>query len=109
MEVQSWEEFRALRGRVFVESKEDALRAAREWRGRPCTKWTDGPRMESGAVGAAVAFWRYGGWVRRGTYLGKNKEVFDAEVLRSCGQSDSWTKGARAEGNTPSSRTHRRR
>ena len=28
-----------------------------------------------------MAFWRDGEWVRRGTYLGKNKEVFDAEVF----------------------------
>ena len=42
--------------------------------------WTDGPRPESGAVGAAVAFQGGGRWVKRGTYLGKNKEVFDAEV-----------------------------
>ena len=32
-------------------------------------------------MGAAVAFWREGEWVRRGTYLEKNKEVFDAEVF----------------------------
>ena len=61
MEVQSWEKFKALRGKVFVESKEDALRTAREWRDRPCTVWTDGSRMENGAVGAAVAFWKDGG------------------------------------------------
>ena len=43
--------------------------------------WTDGSRLESGAVEAAVAFWRNGGWTRRRTYLGKNKEVFNAEVF----------------------------
>ena len=81
MEVQDWEGFRELKGRVCVESREEALRTAREWRDRSCTVWTDGWRLESGAVGAAVAFWRDGGWVRRGTYLGKNREVFDAEVF----------------------------
>lgn len=30
-EVQVWEEFKALKGRVSVERKEDALRIAREW------------------------------------------------------------------------------
>ena len=30
-EVQSWEEFRSFRGEVFVLSKEEALRTAREW------------------------------------------------------------------------------
>ena len=42
--------------------------------------WTDGSRLESGAVGAALAFRDGERWVRRGTYLGKNKEVFDAEA-----------------------------
>ena len=41
----------------------------------------DESRFESGAVGAAVVFQSEGRWVRRGTYLGKNKEVFDAEVI----------------------------
>ena len=39
--------------------------------------WADG----SESVGAVVAFWREGRWVRRGTYLGTNKEVFDSEVF----------------------------
>lgn len=43
--------------------------------------WTDGSRLESGAVGAAAAFQNGEGWVKRVTYLGKNKEVFDAEVF----------------------------
>ena len=43
--------------------------------------WTDGSRLENGAVGAAVAFRSSKVWVRRGIYLGKNKEVFDAEVF----------------------------
>ena len=76
VEAQSWEEFRSLRG-----IKEDALRKAREWQDRTCTVWTDGSRLESEGVGAAVAFWEEGRWTRRGTYLGKNKEVYDAEVF----------------------------
>ena len=32
-------------------------------------------------MGAVVDFWRDGGRVRRATSLGKNKEVFDAEVF----------------------------
>ena len=28
-----------------------------------------------------MAWWREGGWTGRGTYLGPNKEVFDAEVF----------------------------
>lgn len=43
----------------------------------------DGSRLESGEVGAAIAFWdeKRGRWHRRGTFLGGNKEVFDAEVF----------------------------
>ena len=76
-----WEEFKVLKGKAFVEKKEEALRVAREWQDQSGTIWTDGPRLENGAVGAAVAFRDSRGWVKRGTYLGKNKEVFDAEVF----------------------------
>ena len=40
-----------------------------------------GSRLENGKVGAAVAWWKEGGWAGRGTYLGTNKEVFGAEVF----------------------------
>ena len=82
-EIQRWEEFRDLGAEVHVEEKEDALRAAREWseEDQKNTVWTDGSRLESGAVGAAVAFREGCSWKREGTYLGKNKEVFDAEVF----------------------------
>ena len=43
--------------------------------------WTDGSRLECRAVEAAVTFKGREGWVKRGTCLGKNKEVFDAEVF----------------------------
>ena len=68
-------------GRVFVERKEDALRTAHEWQDLSGTVWTDGSKLESGRVGAAVAFWERGRWARRGTYLGTKKEVSDAEVF----------------------------
>ena len=78
-EVQVWEEFREFKCKVYVGS--EALRIAGEWRDRANTMWMDGPRLESGEVEAVMAFWRNEEWVRRGTYLGKNKEVFDAEVF----------------------------
>ena len=43
--------------------------------------WTGGSRLQSGKVGAAVAWREDGGWTGRSTYLGTNKEVFDAEVF----------------------------
>ena len=68
---------------VHVEKKEDALRMAKEWRERDQkdTVWTDGSRLESGAIGAAIAFKVDGGWKREGFYLGENKEVVDTEVF----------------------------
>ena len=80
-EIQTWEEFKELRAEVIVEKKEGALRTAREWTEHQGTVWTDGSRLESGAVGAEVAFRAGDGWVKKGTYLGKNKEVFDVEVF----------------------------
>ena len=68
-------------GRFVVEKKEEALRTAKEW-DQPDTVWTDGSRQEDGAVGAACA-WRSreGEWTGRRFQLGRNKEVFDAEVF----------------------------
>ena len=45
------------------------------------TVWTDGSRLEDKRVGGAVAFKEGNGWSQRGVYLGRNKEVFDAEVF----------------------------
>ena len=81
-EKQEWEEGRRFGGRIVVEKKkEEALRTAKEWNRRD-TVWTDGSRQEGGAVGAACV-WRSpeGGWTGRRFQLGKNKEVFDAEVF----------------------------
>ena len=60
-----------------------ALRTALEWEDRRGTIWTDGPRLESGRVGAAIAWWneKRKSWHTGGLYLGDNKEVFDAEVF----------------------------
>ena len=81
-EVQMWEEFKVLMGKVIVENKEEALRAEKEWADQSGTVWTDGSRREGEAVSAALAYIdRENRWVKRGTYLGKNKEVFDAEVF----------------------------
>ena len=79
-EVQIWEEFREMRASVIVEEKEEALRTAKEWTDQENSIWTDGSRLENGAVGAAVAFKEEGVWKGKGFYLGKNKEVFDAET-----------------------------
>ena len=80
-EAQMWEEFKEMRAEVIVEKKEDTLRTAREWLEHQGTVWTDGSRLGCGSVGAALAFRVGDRWVKRGTYLGKNKEVFDAKVF----------------------------
>ena len=82
-EIQRWEEFKELRAEVHVEKKEEALRTAREWTesNQMDTVWTDGSRLEDKKVGAAVAFKSRSGWKQEGIYLGRNKEVFDAEVF----------------------------
>ena len=81
-EKQEWEEGRRFGGTIIVEKKEEALKTAKEWNG-PDTVWTDGSRQEDSAVGAACV-WRSpdrGRWTGRRFQLGKNKEVFDAEVF----------------------------
>ena len=82
-ELQRWEEFREIRATVYVERKEEALRVAREWtdENQKDTVWTDGSRLENERVGCAVAFKKEGSWKEIGLYLGRNKEVFDAEVF----------------------------
>ena len=88
-EVQVWEKFKTLRARVSVEKKEDALRTAREWSDQEGTVWADSSRLECGAVGAAFTFKEGDRWVRRGTYLGKHKEVLIQKCTPSCRQSTS--------------------
>ena len=81
VEVQRWDVLRAFQGKVFVESKEEALATAMGWSDQQGTVWTDGSRMENGQVGAAAVWWEAGKWRGSGTFLGSNKEVFDAEVF----------------------------
>ena len=82
-ELQRWEEFREMRAEVHVERKEEALETAKKWseEDQNDTVWTDGSRLENGSVGAAVAFKEGGNWKEEGTFLGGNKEVFDAEIF----------------------------
>ena len=84
-EAQVWDTLREFQGEVIVEQKEDALRTAQEWRDLGRTVWTDGSRLEDGRVGAAWAWWQEGEWRGDGSFLGTNKEVFDAEVYALLG------------------------
>ena len=80
-ELKEWGEFQQLKGTVVEDSKKETFRVAEEWDVQFSTIWTDGSRLSRGAVGTAITFWTGKGWVKRGTYLGKNKEVFDAEIF----------------------------
>ena len=83
MEVQVWEEFRQLEGDVVLDRKEDALNTGKEWQDRDRTIWTDGSRLEDVSIGAAITLWceKKKRWTTKGTFLGTNKEVFDAEAF----------------------------
>ena len=81
VKVQRWDSLRLFQGRVIVHRTEEALEVAQGWTDQERTVCTDGLRLERGEVGAAVVWWREGGWGGQGTYLGKNKEDFDAEVF----------------------------
>ena len=54
-----------------------------------------------------MAFWERGGWVKRVTYLGKNKEVFDAEVFAILRAARLLIERGEEGGGIPSSRTPR--
>ena len=79
VEPQSWEEGRTFPGGFTIDDKGPAMETAQNWR-RTGTVWTDGSRLDSGAVGAACAWQTEEGWTGRRFHLGTNKEVFDAEV-----------------------------
>ena len=97
-----WTAFRRFKGRIQIDPRGEALRAAKGWGDRRNTVWTDGSRLEDGRVGAVVVWWREAGrepprigpntgrrytpdwreagWAGRRYHLGRNKEVYDAEL-----------------------------
>ena len=79
-EVQVWDTLREFQGEVIVEGKEEALRTAQEWTDQERTVWAGGSRQDGGEVGAAWVWQQKEEWRGEGTFLGTNKEVFDAEV-----------------------------
>jgi ribonuclease HI len=86
-----------------MDSEKEAEKVAREWSDKDRTAWTDGSRLENGSVGAAVCWiepanphpepWQGQSgrmyypiaseeqWSGTSWHLGKNKEVFDAELF----------------------------
>ena len=76
-----WEEGRSFPGGYTIDDKGPALETAWCWRALRGTIWTDGSRLDSGAVGVACAWKTSEGWSGRRFHLA-NKEVFDTECKR---------------------------
>ena len=67
-------------GKVIVEGKKQALHEATKYRAS-LVMWTDGSKLDNGNSGAAVC-WRdkrLARWKQKSVFLGKNKEILDAE------------------------------
>jgi ribonuclease HI len=68
-------------GEVIIEDTDAAAtRTANEWQGTAI--WTDGSRLEDGSVGCAIARHHpeHGAWTGVRVHMGKNQEVYDAEL-----------------------------
>jgi len=70
---------RRLKGEVINQDEEQALREAKLER-KGLVLWTVGARKEDEWVGCAVVWKEDGRWKKRRTRLGRQKEVFDAEM-----------------------------
>jgi ribonuclease HI len=73
----------SLKGRVIMEDTESAKATAETWTAdRGIAIFTDSSKFEDGYTGCA-AVWKSGdasGWQGRKLFMGRNKEVFDAEL-----------------------------
>ena len=68
-------------GKIIIENKKQALDEATKYR-PGLVLWTDGSKLENGNTGAAVC-WRdkrTNRWREKSVFLGRNKEVLDAEL-----------------------------
>ena len=68
-------------GKVIVKGKKEALHEATRYRAG-LVMWTDGSKLDNGNSGAAVC-WRdkrLDRWKQKSVFLGKNKEILDAEL-----------------------------
>ena len=68
-------------GEIVIEKKEKAIKQAKKYQVGTVV-WTDGSKLDTGNVGAAVT-WRdknLDEWKERSLFLGKNKEILDAEL-----------------------------
>lgn len=68
-------------GKIIVENKKQALHEATKYRAG-LVLWTDGSKLDNGNTGAAVCWKdkRSDRWRQKSVFLGRNKEVLDAEL-----------------------------
>lgn len=70
----------AFPGNIIISAKETAkLEAEKAYKG--LILWSDGSKLDSGAVGAGIA-WKTSIWHEKSLALGYFKEIFDAELFR---------------------------
>ena len=108
----------------MVDPSGEAFWVARGWRDKKNNIWTDGSRLEDRRMGAAAIWWQEGGvepplvgpntgrrytpgcrdvgWTGKRYRLGRNKEVFDAELYAFTKQPRLWRRGVRKGKITPS-------
>lgn len=69
------------KGDVIIEGRNQALKEAKKNR-MGLVLWTDGSKLDKGKVGTAVCWKdkRLGQWKEKSIFLGKNKEILDAEL-----------------------------
>lgn len=78
-EIATTPKNREFLGKVIIEpAKEAEDNAYKERKG--LVLWTDGSRLESGAIGAGIAYKKANIWKEKAISLGRTKEVFDAEL-----------------------------
>jgi hypothetical protein len=71
----------SLKRRVIMEDTESAKATAETWTAdRGIAIFTDGSKFEDGDIGCGAVCKSGDGWRRRKVFMGRNKEVFDAEL-----------------------------
>jgi hypothetical protein len=71
----------SLKRRVIMEDTESAKATAETWTAdREIAIFTDGSKFEDGDIGCAAVCTSGDGWRRRKVFMGRNREVFDAEL-----------------------------
>ena len=68
-------------GKICIEEKSKAIEIAKKAEDRVnLTLWCDGSKLDQGGAGAAVVWKLDNEWLTQKVTLGKNKEIFDAEM-----------------------------